>query len=166
MLVHFDLKSLSISKKKRNLNWKSIERVRERKIGRGGSSNEGEKSGSGHRVPWPVPGKVYFSEGIPRVNREVGQPGVCEANEPAKLCSYLGVDRGEIQVAASQVPRTRFRFSNFRGDKFSSVRRQWWCRLIAAIRNRSTLRHDFSNWPRKRRYSISSITITRIIARL
>lgn len=40
MLVHFDLKSLSISKKKRNLNWKSIERVRERKIGRGGSSIE------------------------------------------------------------------------------------------------------------------------------
>lgn len=40
LLVHFDLKSLSISKKKRNLNWKSIERVRERKIGRGGSSIE------------------------------------------------------------------------------------------------------------------------------
>lgn len=40
LLVHFELKSLSISKKKRNLNWKSIERVRERKIGRGGSSIE------------------------------------------------------------------------------------------------------------------------------
>lgn len=47
------------------------------------------RAGSSMRrfLSWPVPGKVYFSEGISRVNREVGQPGVCDANEPAKLCS-------------------------------------------------------------------------------
>lgn len=51
-------------------------RLRERKMERG------------HRcdASYRVPGKVYFSEGISRVNREVGQP-VCDANEPAKLCS-------------------------------------------------------------------------------
>lgn len=52
-------------------------RLRERKMERG------------HRcdASYRIPGKVYFSEGISRVNREVGQPGVCDANEPAKLCS-------------------------------------------------------------------------------
>lgn len=54
-----------------------LDRLRERKIERG------------HRcdASYRVQGKVYFSERISRVNREVGQPGVCDANEPAKLCS-------------------------------------------------------------------------------